>query len=122
MASARASGCAPARHVESSFVVSAATASQASVDWHAWHSGYESPDSELARRLALVQTQLRGVIDSAPPGPIRVISVCAGQGHDLIGVLADHPRRADVSARLVELDAQNVALAQRAAAAAGLDA
>jgi hypothetical protein len=92
------------------------------VDWRAWHSGYESPDSELGRRLALVQAQLRGVLDLAAPGPLRVISVCAGQGHDLIGVLADHPRRADVSARLVELDPQNVLLAERTAAAAGLDA
>ncbi len=100
----------------------AGTASQASVDWRAWHAGYESPDSDLGRRLALVQAQLRDVLDRAPPGPIRVISVCAGQGHDLIGVLAEHPRRSDVSARLVELDAQNVDLAQRAAGAAGLDA
>jgi hypothetical protein len=100
----------------------AAAASQESVDWSAWHAGYESPDSELGRRLALVQAQLRDVLERAVPGPIRVISVCAGQGHDLIGVLAEHPRRADVSARLVELDAHNVELAQRAAAAAGLDA
>jgi len=52
---------------------------------------------------------------------VRAISVCAGQGHDLIGVLAEHPRRGEVSARLVELDEQNVLLARRAAAAAGLD-
>jgi hypothetical protein len=97
------------------------TASRESVDWRGWHAGYESPDSELGRRLALVQSQLRDVLDRAAPGPIRAISVCAGQGHDLIGVLAEHPRRVDVSARLVELDAQNVELAQAAAAAAGLD-
>jgi len=92
------------------------------VDWRAWHAGYENPDSELGRRLALVQAQLRDALDRAPPGPIRAISVCAGQGHDIIGVLAEHPRRADVSARLVELDEQNVLLAQGAARAAGLDA
>jgi hypothetical protein len=51
-----------------------------------------------------------------------VVSVCAGQGHDIIGVLSEHPRRDDVSARLVELEAQNVALAQAAARAAALDA
>jgi hypothetical protein len=100
----------------------AGTASQESVDWHAWHAAYESPDSELGRRLALVQAQVRDVLDRAAPGPIRAISVCAGQGHDLIGVLAEHPRRLDVSARLVELDAHNVELAQAAAVAAGLDA
>ena len=92
------------------------------MDWRAWHSGYENPDSELGRRLALVQAQLRAALDRAAPGPIRAISVCAGQGHDVIGVLAEHPRRSDVSARLVELDAQNVLLARGAARAAGLDA
>jgi hypothetical protein len=49
------------------------------------------------------------------------VSVCAGQGRDLIGALADHPRRADVSARLVELDPRNAASAREAAAALGLD-
>jgi hypothetical protein len=92
------------------------------VDWRAWHEGYEDADSELGRRLALVQSQLRAALDQAPPGPIRAISVCAGQGHDIIGVLADHPRREDVSARLVELDEQNVQLARAAAGAMGLDA
>jgi hypothetical protein len=92
------------------------------VDWRAWHSAYENPDSELARRLALVQAQLRAALDGAPAGRVQLISVCAGQGHDAIGVLVDHPRRSDVSARLVELDAENVRLAQGAARAAGLDA
>ena len=92
------------------------------MDWKAWHASYQDPDSELGRRLALVQDQLRSALDHAPAGPIRLVSVCAGQGHDAIGVLVDHPRRADVSARLVELDAQNVLLAQGAARAAGLDA
>jgi hypothetical protein len=94
---------------------------QTAVDWQAWHAGYENPDSELGRRLALVQKQLRVVLDQAPPGPIRAISICAGQGHDIIGALAEHPRREHVSARLVELDAQNVALAQGAARAVGLE-
>ena len=100
----------------------ATVAEQGSVDWAAWHAGYGKPDSELGRRLALVQAQLRDALDRAAPGPIRAISVCSGQGHDLIGVLAEYPRRTDVSARLVELDAQNVLLARGAARAIGLDA
>jgi len=91
------------------------------MDWQAWHDGYEDPDSGLGRRLVLVQEQVRAALDRVPTGPVRAISVCAGQGHDLIGVLAEHLRRGDVSARLVELDEQNVLLARRAAAAAGLD-
>jgi hypothetical protein len=73
-------------------------------DWRAWHGEYDDPDSRLARRLAVVQGLLRDALDEFPPGPIRAISVCAGEGRDLLGVLADHPRTADVTARLVELD------------------
>jgi hypothetical protein len=94
---------------------------QADLDWAAWHAAYEDPDSVLGRRLALVQAQVRAALDAAPRGPIRAVSVCAGQGHDLIGVLAGHPRREDCSALLVELDARNVALANAAARGAGLD-
>jgi hypothetical protein len=90
------------------------------MDWRAWHEDYEHPDSPLGRRLVVVQRHLRAALDDAPPGLIRAVSVCAGQGHDLIGVLAGHPRRTDVTARLVELDERNVELARRAATAAGL--
>jgi hypothetical protein len=68
----------------------------------------------------LVQAHVRAALDRAAAGPIRAISVCAGQGHDLIGVLGGHPRSADVTARLVELDEHNVVIARRAAHAAGL--
>jgi hypothetical protein len=47
--------------------------------------------------------------------------MCAGQGRDLLGALAGHPRRGDVRARLVELDPRNTAYARSAAKAAGLD-
>ena len=85
------------------------------MDWADWHHEYEDPESRLSRRLAVVQGQLRAALDAAPAGPLSVISMCAGQGRDVIGVLADHPRRADVRARLVELDPRNVAVARAAA-------
>jgi hypothetical protein len=59
--------------------------------------------------------------NEAPAGDVRLISLCAGQGRDVIGVLTVHPRRDDVRARLVELDERNVAVARQAAQAAGLD-
>jgi hypothetical protein len=90
-------------------------------DWHEWHAAYDNPASGLARRLRWVQDQIRAALDAAPAGPLRVISLCAGQGRDLIGVLADHPRAADVTARLVELDPRNTAAAARLAAESGLD-
>ena len=62
-----------------------------------------------------MQGHLRAELDRAPAGHVRLISLCAGQGRDVIGVLTGHPRRDDVRARLVELDERNVALARRAA-------
>jgi hypothetical protein len=91
------------------------------VDWQAWHDAYEDPESGLSQRLVLVQEQVRAALDRLPPGPIKAISVCAGQGHDLIGALVDHPRRGDVTARLVEFDEGNVLIARRGAQEAGLD-
>jgi len=78
------------------------------VDWQRWHEAYDE-DSSLARRLVVVHERIRELLDRAPPGPIRVVSLCAGQGRDLLPVVAAHPRREHVHARLVELDKRNVA-------------
>jgi hypothetical protein len=91
----------------------------ASIDWLAWHAEYDDPASRLSQRLAIVQSRLRDEIDRHP-GALRITSMCAGQGRDVIGVLADHPRRDDVSAVLVELDPRLTEIARRDAAAAGL--
>jgi hypothetical protein len=74
----------------------------------------------LQRRLAIIQRQIGATLHSAAPGPIRVISMCAGQGHDLIGALDGHPRAGDVQARLVELDPRNCDAA-RAVAPPGVE-
>jgi len=89
-------------------------------DWRAWHDDYDVPGSSLAQRLEAVQDRIREALDNAPPGPLRAVSMCAGQGRDLIGVLASHPRGREVTARLVELDPRNAATARAAAADAGL--
>jgi len=89
-------------------------------DWYDWHAFYDDPQSGLSRRLSWVQDQVRAALDRAPAGPLRALSICAGQGLDLIGVLAEHPRGADVTARLVELDPRNTEVASALAAAAGL--
>jgi hypothetical protein len=89
-------------------------------DWADWHRDYDDPGSLLSRRLQLVQGHLRAEFDRAPAGDVRLISLCAGQGRDVIGVLTGHPRRNDVRARLVELDQRNAAHARQAARAAGL--
>lgn len=72
-------------------------------DWREWHREYDDPESRLTQRLRAVQDLIRQALDRSPPGPVRALSVCAGEGRDLLGVLADHPRARDVRARLVEL-------------------
>ena len=83
-----------------------------SKDWLAWHRPYDEAGSPLQLRLAAVKAQIRSALSACPPGPIRVVSICAGQGRDLLEVLVEHPRRADVTAHLVELDERNVGRAR----------
>ena len=82
-------------------------------DWREWHRGLrrsrQSRAGAAAARRAAAASATRST--RLPPGPIRVISVCAGEGRDLLGVLADHPRAADVTGRLVELDPELAATA-----------
>lgn len=49
-----------------------------------------------------------------------MISICAGQGHDIVGSVQRFGRRDDVQALLVELDKRNVEAAQQRIADAGL--
>jgi hypothetical protein len=79
------------------------------------------PDSPLARRLRVVQERIRLALDACPPGPLQIVSLCSGQGRDLLEVLPAHSRRENVRARLVELDPANTAIAKGAAVAAELD-
>ena len=51
---------------------------------------------------------IRRALDELPPGPVRVVSLCAGQGADLLGAADGHPRARDLTGRLVELDPRNV--------------
>ena len=89
-------------------------------DYRAWHDHYDNPEHPLAVRLGIVQSRLSELLSAAPPGPIRLLSMCAGQGRDVLGVLPAHERRQDVTASLVELDPENVAIAKEVAAEAGL--
>jgi hypothetical protein len=89
-------------------------------DWVAWHAAYGDPSSSLSARLRRVRSHLSDAIGQAPAGDVSLVSLCAGQGHDVIGVLPHHPRRDDVRAVLVESDAHNTSLARRAVAGHGL--
>ena len=89
-------------------------------DYLAWHDAYDRPGSPLHLRLLMVQEFVATAFDEAPPGPIRVVSLCAGQGRDLVTVARRHRRGDDVVGRLVELDARNVELARALIAESGL--
>ena len=90
-------------------------------DWRAWHEEYEDPASRLSARLAVVQRFLTNALDRQPAGPIKLLSLCAGEGRDVIGALRDHPRRDDVQGVLVEADPTLADCAGTAIAAAGLE-
>ncbi len=90
-------------------------------DYVAWHHEYEQPGSRLHLRLLVVQDLLALALDELPPGPVRVISMCAGQGHDLLTVARRHRRGPDLRGRLVEVDPGNASAAHRTIEQAGLD-
>lgn len=88
------------------------TEEQSEVDFRKWHDEYDVPGSRLHLRLLVVQDLIARALDELPAGPIRMISMCAGQGRDIITVARRHRRGTDVRGRLVELDPDNAARAQ----------
>jgi hypothetical protein len=93
-----------------------------STHWQGWHANYDDPGSSQSRRLEVVRTELGPALDDAAHGPIRLLSLCAGDGRDVVGVLAVHARGRDVAATLVELDPGLAERARRDAAGAGIAA
>ncbi len=89
--------------------------------WVRWHDSYADPTSSLSRRLLRVQHRVKQALDDQPDGDIAVLSLCAGDGRDLLQPLSRHPRRTDVRAVLVELDPANAERARRAVATEGLE-
>lgn len=83
-------------------------------DYERWHDLYEDPGSGMAWRLSVVQAHIRDALD-AHAGPCQVLSLCAGDGRDVLQVLA---RRTDVQRVRLTLVEVLPALAERAAATA----
>jgi hypothetical protein len=87
-------------------------------DWNEWHAHYDDPGSSLSRRLEAVRQQLAAILGRRGPVPTSVLSMCAGDGRDVLPVLAcSHPQ---ASAVLVELDSTLASAARRTAAELGL--
>jgi hypothetical protein len=88
-------------------------------DYEAWHLDYEDPGSALSWRLRTAQRYISLALDERS-GPVRVISACAGDGRDVIGVLSQRPDATRVRATLLEIHPAIADRARVAAAAAGL--
>jgi hypothetical protein len=90
-------------------------------DYVSWHAAYHDPESSLSVRLRHVQGAIVDWLDRTP-GPVRVLSSCAGQGHDILGVLEERGSqdRARVTGALVEIEPTNVIIARRRIAHLGL--
>ncbi len=84
-------------------------------DWEEWYEAYADPDSPLSRRLAVVRTRIGECLDAASgSAPLRILSLCAGEGRDLLPELAKRPALRTTTT-LVELHPQLVATAIQAA-------
>jgi hypothetical protein len=86
-------------------------------DWQSWHRDYDDPTSSLSRRLEVVRAQLQSLLEGAG-GPVRLLSMCAGDGRDTLPVLA--ASAVDVPAVLVELDPVLAEAARASAVSLGL--
>ncbi len=89
--------------------------------WQEWHDAYDDQGSSLSKRLRVVQRELGIALDECPDGPLRIVSLCAGDARDVLGVVPRHRRRDDVELVLVELDDGLLASARHRAHEIGLD-
>jgi len=90
-------------------------------DWHAWHEQYDDPASSLARRLRVVQRLARPLVDGLNSGD-RILSLCAGDGRDILPVVAERPRRQRPDVVLIERDEELAQAARVRAARLGVAA
>lgn len=88
-------------------------------DWRAWHRHYDDPASSLARRLVVVQRHLTALVDRRAPR--RILSLCAGDGRDIIRVLASVARDERPELVLVELDEELASAAKARAVDVGVE-
>ncbi len=89
-------------------------------DWHEWYREYDDPASSLSERLAVVRSRLSSLLAAAAPGPVHLLGLCSGDGRDTLPVVAESG--VQVTAVLVELDAELASAARESAARLGLGA
>lgn len=90
-------------------------------DWQTWHLQYEDGSSSLSRRLGVVQHRLGDLLSGrAPVG--KVLSLCAGDGRDILPVVACLPNVQRPEIVLVELDPDLASAAEQRATQLGVSA
>ena len=89
------------------------------MNWDEWYKHYDSLPG-LQERLRIVREQIVAALNECPAGQIQIVSICAGDGRDLIGALQNHPRRDNVSALLLDNHAESIARGEAAAKETGL--
>jgi hypothetical protein len=78
-----------------------------SKDWELWHRQYDQAGSSLVERLEGVRRDLRQALSEGPRdanGVVRLTTICAGEGRDVLPVLAELDGDPPVEATLIELD------------------
>jgi hypothetical protein len=89
-------------------------------NWLDWHLAYDDPSSPLARRLEAVRRCVDVALERTRCQEPRLLSLCAGDGRDVIPVLAKRGIAFPCPALLVEQDDDLARRATAAAATAGL--
>jgi SAM-dependent methyltransferase len=72
-------------------------------DWVEWLDRYDDPTSLQAQRLPVVRELIGQAIAEHPGNVLRALSLCAGDGRDLLPVIVEWRGRKKIVARLVEL-------------------
>src|SRR5215475_2953214 len=89
------------------------------MDWATWHDLYEV-STPLKERLLAVREQIAAAAAKVTGQSLHLVSICAGDGRDVIGTFAAADARHDVHATLIESHPALVARGQAAVAQLGL--
>lgn len=89
------------------------------MDWANWHKLYDA-GLGLSVRLRIVREQIQAALDECAPGPVRIVSICAGDGRDVIEAVSCHRRCHDVAATLIDNHAPSLDRGRALASEAGV--
>jgi hypothetical protein len=84
-------------------------------DYVSWHDAYDDPTSGLSWRLSRVRHHIAAALERTAGRPLTAVSLCAGDGRDLIGVLSSRTDAGRVAVSLVEMNPELAGRARDAA-------